>query len=157
MNENLDLDEILKDAPKGTKLWSPVIGDCELFRVIENEIYPIICNPLESNHHWGFISNGCLTHCDGAECVLFPSVENRDWSSFKVPKKYKEFKPFEKVLVKVITRTFPQIISIWFPDIYLFYEEENSCHRVAINNYIYNDDDIIPFEGNEDKVGKTVE
>ena len=26
MNENLNLVEILKDCPKGTKLWSPVWG-----------------------------------------------------------------------------------------------------------------------------------
>ena len=28
MNENLNLVEILKDCPKGTKLYSPSYGDC---------------------------------------------------------------------------------------------------------------------------------
>lgn len=30
MNKNLNLVEILQDAPKGTKLWSPLCGECEL-------------------------------------------------------------------------------------------------------------------------------
>lgn len=30
MNENINLVEILKNAPKGTKLWSPLCGDCTL-------------------------------------------------------------------------------------------------------------------------------
>ena len=33
MNENLNLVEILKDCPKGTKLYSPVYGDVELEEV----------------------------------------------------------------------------------------------------------------------------
>ena len=161
MNENLDLTKILKDAPKGTKLWSPICGECELKGITKDVAYPITCLTKDHKGEWEtlvFTSKGeyCVDY-DNTECVLFPSKENRDWAAFKVPKKHKEFKPFEKVLVEVITKTFPQIISVWFPDIYLFYDEENSCHRVAINNYIYNDDSIIPFEGNEDKAGKNVE
>ena len=37
MNENLNLVEILKDCPKGTKLYSPVYGDVELFSVRQND------------------------------------------------------------------------------------------------------------------------
>lgn len=33
MNENINLVEILKDAPKGTKLYSPICGECELNKV----------------------------------------------------------------------------------------------------------------------------
>ena len=29
MNENINLVEILKDAPRGTKLWSPLCGEYE--------------------------------------------------------------------------------------------------------------------------------
>ena len=35
MNENLNLAEILKDCPSGTKLYSPVYGDVELEKVIQ--------------------------------------------------------------------------------------------------------------------------
>ena len=33
MNENLNLAKILKDCPKGTKLYSTIYGDVELVRV----------------------------------------------------------------------------------------------------------------------------
>lgn len=48
-----------------------------------------------------FFSNGTYT-IDG-ECMLFPSKDQRDWSKFKIPvKKFnpKEFKPFDKILVR---------------------------------------------------------
>ena len=45
MNENLDLTKILKDAPKGMKLWSPVYGECTFINVdyFPNVMYPIHC------------------------------------------------------------------------------------------------------------------
>ena len=42
MNENIDLTKILKDCPKGTKLYSPVFGE-----VIFNEISLDQDNPIE--------------------------------------------------------------------------------------------------------------
>ena len=36
MNENLNLVEILKDAPKGTKLWSPICGYCEFLKIVND-------------------------------------------------------------------------------------------------------------------------
>lgn len=77
MNENLNLVEILKDVPKGTKLWSPVCGDCELAEVVEKWMYPIKCKTLDNNF-WRFYSDGRYASYDGAECVLFPSKENKD-------------------------------------------------------------------------------
>ena len=41
MNENLNLVEILKDCPKGTKLYSPAFGECVLEEVTSNKEYPI--------------------------------------------------------------------------------------------------------------------
>lgn len=42
MNENLNLVEILKDCPKGTKLYSSVFGEVELDHIDTNANYPII-------------------------------------------------------------------------------------------------------------------
>ena len=157
MNDDLNLVEILKDAPKGTKLWSPVCGECELFDVnIIRKSFPIVCIGIGDGPKWLFKANGTFVENTGVECVLFPSKDNRDWSTFKVPEKHKHFEPYQKVLVKAYSEPSPNH-KIWFPDIYLFFEEQNSCHRVAINKYIHNDDNIIPFEGNEDKVGKAIE
>lgn len=41
MNENLNLVEILKDCPKGTKLYSTIFGKVEFDCVKEQKEYPI--------------------------------------------------------------------------------------------------------------------
>ena len=50
-----------------------------------------------------FFGNGKIVTEPSAECCLFPSKDNRDWSTFK-PKKErfdpKTLKPFDKVLIK---------------------------------------------------------
>ena len=82
MNEKLNLLEILKDAPKGTKLYSTIWGEMELISV---ESFWIKC--LSSKGvEWSFEPNGKLSAAstgDG-ECVIFPSKEQRDWSKFKL-------------------------------------------------------------------------
>lgn len=50
-----------------------------------------------------FERNGKYSDCIGAEVMLFPSKDNRDWSTFKVPKpKWNPdtLQPFDKVLVR---------------------------------------------------------
>lgn len=37
MNENVDLTKILKECPKGWKLWSPLFGEVEFERNYEKE------------------------------------------------------------------------------------------------------------------------
>ena len=109
MNENLNLVELLKDCPKGTKLYSTVYGDVELDEVsLDNGIidYPI---KIKIPDLTGVFSVGSFTK-DGrifanysGECALFPSREQRDWSKFK-PKKPKfdpkTLRPFDRVLVR---------------------------------------------------------
>ena len=104
MNENLNLVEILKNCPKGTKLYSTIYGDVELIRVNQNDdvYYPIeiklsddSINSVTTDGRWCEYYNG--------ECVLFPSKEQRDWSKFKVKKHRfdpKTLQPFDKVLVR---------------------------------------------------------
>lgn len=110
MNENLNLVEILKDCPKGTKLYSPIFGEVEFEGVYNNAIYPIAVkaktNPIEGKCTEQFIylaPSGILDISFNSECMLFPSREQRDWSKFKVKKpKFdpNSFKPFDKVLVR---------------------------------------------------------
>ena len=42
MNENIDLTKILKDCPKGTKLYSTIYGEVEFDKITEVDIYSII-------------------------------------------------------------------------------------------------------------------
>lgn len=106
MNENIDLKEILKDCPKGIKLYSPICGDCTFVGITTNfRNYPISVKPN------GFSDRTIEFSIDGkwdnefndGECLLFPSKDQRDWSKFKLPNKRfdpKKFKPFDKVLWK---------------------------------------------------------
>ena len=100
MNENLNLVEILKDCPEGTKLYSPVFGEVE-FESINDIIGPIIVTTDTGNAEC-FTADGKM-HTYNDECLLFPSKEQRDWSKFK-PKKSKfdpnTLQPFDKVLAR---------------------------------------------------------
>lgn len=101
MNENLNLVEILKDCPEGTKLYSPVFGDVELDNIDIHYDHPIrvLCKYGDES----FSKEGRLFFNYDGECMLFPSKEQRDWSKFKPNKKKfdpKTLQPFDKVLVR---------------------------------------------------------
>ena len=106
MNENLNLVEILKDCPKGTKLYTTTYGDVELIRVNQNDDvdYPIEIK-LSDDSINSVTTDGRLCEYYNGECVLFPSKEQRDWSKFKIKKpKFdpKTLQTFDKVLVRDI-------------------------------------------------------
>ena len=116
MNENLNLVEILKDCPKGTKLYTTTYGDVELIRVNQNDDvdYPIEIKLIDDSIN-SVTTDGRLCEYYNGECVLFPSKEQRDWSKFNVKKHRfdpKTFQPFDKVLVKRGDESY----YVWFPD-----------------------------------------
>ena len=158
MNKILNLVEILKDAPKGTKLWSPVCGECTfLYIAAEKKGYYHTIN-CETADKYGTKENVVFTeygvfYSDYAygECVLFPSKENRDWSTFQVPKQHKHFEPFQKVLVKYLTTSNEHI---WNCSLYSHYDELRGRHYLVNFGFSTDDSNIIPYEGNEDKLGK---
>ena len=107
MNENLNLVEILKDCPKGTKLYSTIMGEVVLEKINDNKEYPIIVK-TEDNFFYKFSVDGKINisykgECARGECTLFPSKYQRDWSKFESKKiKFdpKTLKPFDRVLVR---------------------------------------------------------
>lgn len=102
MNENLNLVEILKDCPKGIKLYSTIFGDVRLRNILYSAAYPIIvsCNDWNTED---FTADGKLRVEYDGECTLFPSKDQRDWSKFQ-PKKPKfdpkTLQPYMRVLVR---------------------------------------------------------
>lgn len=125
MNENINLCQILKDCPKGTKLWSPVWGDItfETIDAFDGLVYVL--------KHKGvhIILNNGKFDADG-ECIIFPSKDQRDWSKFKAPIKRfnpEEFKPFDKVLLRIDER------DIWQPD-FFGYKDGNCITCVTYGN-----------------------
>ena len=105
MNENIDLTKILKDCPKGTKLYSSLFGEVEFQQVELGFIYPIVIK-LKEELIGRLTSNGKLFNHYDSECILFPSKDQRDWSKFTAPWCKKEkfnsktLKPFDKVIAR---------------------------------------------------------
>ena len=96
MNEKVDLIKILKDCPKGTKLYSTVCGEVEFDKIKEYRDFPIVC--VTTGGSYGYVTADgryCFLDFDG-ECTLFPSKDQRDWSKFTAPW-YKKSEPKFKV------------------------------------------------------------
>lgn len=77
MEKEINIAEILKNVPIGTKLYSPLFGD--VFLKYIGEIF------ITVRHHSttaNFYHNGRLYNYEGTEPMLFPSREIRDWSKF---------------------------------------------------------------------------
>lgn len=90
--------EILKYCPKGMKLYSPILGECTLCEIDNNDkYYPIIVETFVNDERTsmqftkeGLYLNGCLD----SECLLFPSKNRRDWSNFRIPTKARDIMMF---------------------------------------------------------------
>ena len=106
MNENINLCEILKDCPKGTKFCSYIHGEVEFVKVEPNSRYPIwvMTFPKVGNSRVpvAFTKEGYANeYYNNEKCILVPSFEQTDWSKWQCPKpKFdpKTLKPFERVL-----------------------------------------------------------
>ena len=72
--------EILKNCPKGTKLYSPLCGECE-FDSIRGEWINTYKRNVERYVAFNYFGQHCSYPKD-SECLLFPSKENRDWDKF---------------------------------------------------------------------------
>lgn len=79
MENKINIAELLKNVPKGTKLYSPLCGECELAEVG----YGCIALKDTDGLLMHFFEEG--NYRRNGECMIFPSKENRDWSTFKRP------------------------------------------------------------------------
>ena len=77
----MSLVEILKNCPKGMKLYSPIYGEMEFRGIIEHS-GSINCHTSKGASHY-FFPDG--KYEPEGECVLFPSKEQRDWDEFMIP------------------------------------------------------------------------
>ena len=132
MNENLNLVEILKDCPKGTKLYSIVYGEVE-FEEIGNGGFPV--KYVKSDDSLGSATaQGLLLSCFDGECTLFPSKEQRDWSKFK-PKKPKfdpkTLKHFDRIIARIDKQ------GLWCCELFSFIEEKTNLIRGCGAYYKY--------------------
>ena len=77
----MNLAKILKNCPKGMKLYSPIYGEMEFRGIIEHS-GSINCRTSKGASHY-FFPDG--KYEPEGECVLFPSKEQRDWDDFMIP------------------------------------------------------------------------
>lgn len=152
MNGNLNLCEILKDCPKGTKFYSPLLGDCEFVNVCDDYIIVhAACGRCSINAN-GTFPFGVF---DSKEIMLFPSREQRDWSKFNVKKpKFdpKTLKAFDMVLVKMKEG------KIWYADIISVSANENKLDYCTITIGDADYDWVIPYnDDTKHLVGTTEE
>lgn len=145
MNENIDLTKILKDCPKGFKLYTPLFGEVTFKGINNSIVYPITVSN-RYNNLLAFSKRGLYYDNMDGECVLFSSKDQRDWSKFTAPWYKKErfdpktLKPFDRVLIKDVIWGVG-IFSHYNKNVYLCYY---SCECVGgiITKYCipYNDD-----------------
>lgn len=107
MNENIDLTKILRDCPEGWEFYSSNVGNVRFVGLkLEEPDYPIIVR-VEGRRDFSYTKEGWYwKDYPDAECTLFPSKDQRDWSKFSAPWYKKErfnpvtLQPFDRVLVR---------------------------------------------------------
>ena len=125
MKKELNISEILKDKPQGTKLYSHIFGDCtfKLIQGVTNAICVIV------NDHREFFDYKGLYSPTG-ECLLFPSKNMRDWSKFQWKK--------GDVLVSNDGGT-EVIFDKWYDDTYTNFYGKHYLDSEDENNIKYNE------------------
>lgn len=73
----MNIAEILKDAPEGTKLFSPLFGEVELQSVSD----PMIEVRIEGAVSTFYKDGRYYKSYPNSECLLFPSKDKRNWDN----------------------------------------------------------------------------
>ena len=82
MNKKLNLVEILKDCPEGTKFYSIVHGDIVFIKLLD--LNKILFAYKDGSYYDLIIQSDGKLYNNG-ECIVFPSKDQRDWSKFVAP------------------------------------------------------------------------
>lgn len=83
MEDKINIAEILRDMPEGTKLYSPLFGKCKLREVSNDKEYQISVYIGGEQAFRTFTKDGCyFSNIEGSGCVLFPSSKMRCWDKF---------------------------------------------------------------------------
>ncbi len=146
----MNIAKILKNCPKGMKLYSSIFGELSLLYVLSCSLYPIYCKVIRSGSTVSFTEDGKRNITD-AEPTLFPSKDQRDWSKFIVPDQVPDqgtkhqFKPFDKVLVR------DSDIYEWKCDLFSRLGDNDGVF-ICLTAWW---SQCIPYEGNEHLLGTT--
>ena len=124
---------ILKQVPKGTKLWSNIFGEVEFGDIDEENVIEVYKNGEED---W-FNSDGKLNSSNfpDGECILWPSKDHRAWDDeayeiLGIEKKSEapfNLQPFDKVLG---IRDFCD--EVWHADLFSHIDKDLNYRYVCI-------------------------
>lgn len=156
MNENIDLTKILKDCPRGAKLYTPIWGEVTFVEIRKHaygNLYPIRIYRDYDNYIDLSKDGRYLVHKQDSECILFPSKDQRDWSKFSAPWYKKDkfdpktLKPFDKVLAR-------NGLCMWRCDFFSSYVGTYAYPNVCISgSYLY----CIPYNDDTKHLVGTME
>lgn len=125
--QKLNLCEILKDCPKGTKLYSTVLGYVIFQGIVEGAVYPIVVI-CENGVNEDFTADGKMFIDFDGECTLFPSKEQRSWTDFIAPWLKKE--RFDPKTLKAFDRVLSRYDGgCWSANLFSHIEEEHNKYR----------------------------
>lgn len=84
MENKINIAEILRNMPNGTKLYSPLLGEVKFEEVVSANTFPIkVLAKVPVSPFGSFTENGFYyDDIEDAEVMLLPSCEMRDWSKF---------------------------------------------------------------------------
>lgn len=131
METKINIVEILKDKPQGTKLYSSACGKCKLEEVDDKSFKISFYNSKFGfmNGGEGYLDKNGKLYDDG-ECIVFPSKEMRDWRKFAWKK--------GDVLVSNDGGT-EVIFDKWYDDTYTNFYSKHYLNSEDENNIKYNE------------------
>ena len=124
MEEKINIAEILKDKAEGTKLYSPICGECKLSYVESAKSEPQISTESDAFGVFYFWDDGKAWDAEKKQIVDLKT---------KV-----ELRPFDRVLVR------DSKSDNWRANLFGYIGKDGYCHCVYAN-WAY----CIPYEGNE--------
>lgn len=140
----IDIAEILKDKPKGTKLYCKLIGDCKVDYVSPKgtiEVYNDRNDRVKLDRYGRFNPFG--------EVLLYPSKDMIDWNLFKVTKN--AYNTFDYVLAKCDDESDLQEWTL------CQYSHTDSYGNIVFVGGGYTEaENVIPYEGNESLLGTQI-
>ena len=80
MEEKINIAEILKDKPRGTKLYTDAFGELKLVKVDKVDKVDTIYTRTKEGMFYSFYNNG--KYNKNGEPILVPSKEMQDWPKF---------------------------------------------------------------------------
>lgn len=95
MNENINLCEILK-GHEGETFYSPCYGYIILKAIKPHCYFSLFFD--DNNSDYKFTKHGKISANDNADCVLFPSKEQRDWNKWTEEQKSKKSKTWSELV-----------------------------------------------------------